>query len=287
MNKVLSNFMKNLLQFAIYFFVVYLCINFTPLKYVDKKLLNTMAITGLFLTATYIMACYLSKVKHIQNFIKKTKELKCESINNFYRTFGIIKKFEAEELSGDNFKIEVERQIKKSKRIYFRFLTGYTIFFGEKKAFIWNTLKNLSPEEIKIKDIRIQLLNRTSPYFNHRVNKIVLLLEKGDPQNRISFNEFLQRCKDIESEFAKLIGADRIAFYQRKYLWRLFIFDDVIFTSFYYDDVNFAEGHLLPVYSFHKERNEALFETILEEFNSLYRPLWKSNLSTEKTSAIH
>lgn len=264
-----TNIIKNLTQFAISSFVAYLCVKFTPLKNLSRELINTVA--ACILLFVYLALVFLFRTKLVQNIIKKGKKVYRNCLNFFNKSPAVVKKFTVEERSADKYRVAMEEQIKKSKRIYLRLLSGHTMYFDEKETFILNALKNLSQKEIEAKNIKIQLMDRAADSFNERARKFVTLLEENNSPQRISYDEYLRRCKEVELKLIQTLGNERIKFYRRKYLWRLHIFDNVIFISTYSDEPNLVEGHLSPAYSFHREYDQSLFDAFLSEFNSLYR----------------
>ena len=165
-----------------------------------------------------------------------------------------------------------------------RLLSGRTMYFDGKEKFILDALKNLPPEKLKAKDIKIQLMEMDSPLFNDRAGEAIAALEKTDPNKRISFNEYLELCKNIERDLTRTFGKDKVHFYQRKYLWRLHIFDDLILISNYGDSSNFLFNYLPFAYLFYRKRYSMMFDALLAEFNSLYkRPLGPKNILPENT----
>ena len=283
---LLANIIKNILQFAVSFFVVYLCIRFTPLKYVDKELLNTIAIAGLLLLTGFFILFSLSKLKYSKYLIKNMENLEWGSINNFSRLFGFTEKIDIHGQDHIRFKNLMEDQIKKSNKIYMRLLSGRTMYFDGKEKFILDALKNLPPEKLRAKDIKIQLVEMDSPLFMERAGEAIASLGKTDPNKEISINEYIELCKNVEADLVKTFGEEKTRFYQRKYLWRLHIFDDMILISNYGDGPSYLFDSVPFTYLFYRKRYSMMFDALLAEFNSLYkRPLRPKNLPLENVPA--
>lgn len=179
----------------------------------------------------------------------------------------VAKKYTAEERSTEKYKNAMKEQFEKSNRIYLRLISAHTMFYDDKERFIVETLRKFNREELKKKDIRIQLLDKGTKLFIERAHDFVKLLESDNITS--SYDEYIDQCKNIENRLAELIEKKNISFYERKYLWRLHIFDNVIFISTYID-VPEAGGHLAPAYSFDRDCDASLFDGFLKEFTSLY-----------------
>ena len=221
---------------ALFFAIFKLILKFTPLRIIKTKIRHLFSV--------------------IVNFIKNVSF--------------IAKKYTAEERSTEKYKKAIEEQIKQSRRIYFRLISAHTMYYDEKEKFILDLLKKLTIAELDKKDIKIQLLDRSTISFEERARNFVDMMDKNGSPHRCSYEEYLKRCQDIENELSRIAGKDGISFYQRKYLWRLHIFDDVIFISTYSDTPQMTEGHLSSAYSFTRDCDDSLFDGFLKEFLSLY-----------------
>lgn len=264
-----TSIIKNLTELVISSFVAFLFIKFTPLRNLSKELLNT--ISTLIVLFSYLALVFIVKTKFVQGILKKGGKIYRNCLDFLNKSPVVVSKFTVEERSAEKYRTAMEEQIKKSKRIYIRLLSGHTMYYDERETFILEALKDLTGKELETKDIKIQLMDRNVDSFNERAVKFVALLEEKKSPQRISYDEYLRRCQKIESEIVDAFGKEIVKFYRRKYLWRLHIFDDVIFISAYSDEPCLVEGHLSPAYSFHKEYDPSLFNAFLSEFNSLYK----------------
>lgn len=231
--------------------------------------------------ATFFMLFIAASIFTLLYFLGKTKTaIKVrEKATTWYRKLVsaisqspiVIIRYTVEEKSKNKYIQAIKEQIKNSKRIYFRLLSGHTMFY-EEEMFIRDVLNEMPQEILRKKDIKIQLLDRQAPSFSERANKFVADMWDKNLPHRITYEEYIKRCMLAEKELISLLGSQRVTFYKRKYLWRLHIFDERIFISTYYDDPKLIiEGHKSPSYSFNRECDVSLFDGFLEEFNSLYR----------------
>lgn len=184
------------------------------------------------------------------------------------------------ERDGESYRQAITEQIRKSHRVYLRLLNAHTMFYDERENFISDILENLPFKQLRgEKDIKIQLLDESTKYYSERASKFVDKMNKEDHKHKCPYPEYLERCKKIKKHLEEMIAPERISFYKRKYLWRLLIFDDVIFISTYSDSPELIEGHLSTAYAFTRNTDPYLFEGYLDEFLSLYN---MNNIS-EKT----
>lgn len=217
----------------------------------------------------------LSQSRLIKSLRKIVRKIFYAIVTFFREPPFIVVKYTAEERSEGRYHKAIEEQIKNSTRIYIRLVSGHTMYYDGRESFVLNLLKDMSKNEVDKKDIKIQLLDRSNVSFEERAQRFVELMDKQQAKYRCSYKEYLKRCEEIEDNLEEIIGKNSISFYKRKYLWRLHIFDDVIFISSYSDGPEMIEGHLSSAYSFNRECDASLFDGFLEEFNSLYK---KSNL---------
>jgi hypothetical protein len=240
----------------------------TPLRLLEQHL--ALGIGGAIIVITWILVSLLLKTAPMRKLLNLGR--------NFYQNFlklfekpSLDKRYTVEERNKEKYKEAIRKQIHSSKRIYFRLISAHTMFYEDKEKFIIGLLRGLSLDDIdKKKDIKIQLLDRSSPSFNQRAEAYVEYINRQDLPYKCSCDEYMKRCERIQDILMRIVGRENISFYRRRYLWRLFIFDNVIFVSTYSDDP-LVEGHLSPAYSFNRECDVSLFDGFLAEFNSLYR----------------
>ncbi len=253
-------------------FLSLLILKADPLKKIDE---TSLALAIGLLIATIIL--YILEILFKILARKETiKNLKKKSIY-IYRNLIIIlnkiplfsQQYTAEERNTEKYKKALSEKIKTSKRIYFRLLSAHTMFYDDKEKFILNLFNNFTENDKREKDIKIQLMSREAITFEERAHSFVRAKEKEN--SAFSYDEYMERCKHIETRLTEIFGREKIKFYQRKYLWRLHIFDDTIFISNYSDIPEMTEGHLAPAYSFNRECDASLFDGFLKKFESLYQ----------------
>jgi hypothetical protein len=195
----------------------------------------------------------------------------------------VAKKYTVEERSSEKYKKAIREEIKSSKRIYFRLISAHTMFYDDIEKFIPQLLEEeFTIKKLEEKDVKIQLLDRATVCFNERARNFVGSLNKKNMT--FSCEEYLYRCRTIIERLERLFGKEKITYYQRKYLWRLLIFDDKIFMSAYFDKPGLIEGHLTPAYAFSREFDPVIFDGFLEEFNSLYKKAYTTPPTTQPVS---
>lgn len=269
MGKILTKIISHLLLAAVASFLSLWFVKFVP--YVNK-LDPVVGSIAMLLLAAVVFSClfFLIKTRPVVKVGQACRNLYYYSIYLINQTPLAPKRYTREERSADKYRKAIEEQIKKSNRIYFRLISGHTMFHVKDEMFILDALRSIPDTERERKDIKIQLLDRRTVSFEERAKKFVETMERERRPERISYQEYVRRCELIEQEFIRLVKRERVCFYQRKYLWRLHIFDDRIFISTYCDKPEWVEGHLSPAYSFNRESDASLFDGFLTEFNSLY-----------------
>lgn len=178
------------------------------------------------------------------------------------------RKYTVEERSTERYKKAIIEQMKKSDRMYFRLVSGHTMYYDDREKFIIDALRDNFPVGVlDKKDIRIQLLDRSTDAFITRARDFVRLMNENELT--CSDDEYTNRCEFVIKDLERIVGSGKINFYTRKHLWRLHIFDDIMFVSTY-SDAPLIEGHLAPAYAFPKDCVASIFEGFLNEFMSLY-----------------
>lgn len=271
------------LELSFISFVTYLAIKCTSLNPTSPR----------DLAIAFLIAALIVKVFKFLLSVKPTTILYGKVKNLYYSVIGIInktplitKRYTVEERSTEKYKEAIKEQFASSKRIYFRLLSAHTMFYDDKEKFIVNLLRKLSVEDIDDKrDIKIQLLDRSSSSFDERANNYINLMDLHDLPYKCSYQEYMTRCKKIENALIRIVGIDNVSFYSRRYLWRLYIFDNNIFVSTYSDKPEFIEGHLSTAYSFNRDCDVSLFDGFLEEFNSLYKKTQNISSSVQPATA--
>ena len=81
-------------------------------------------------------------------------------------------KFTVEERSADKYKAAMEEQIKKSTRIYFRLLSGHTMYYDEREVFILDALKRDSIDSSDFRSILSTILKRINARMSTLINKL-------------------------------------------------------------------------------------------------------------------
>lgn len=195
----------------------------------------------------------------------------------FYKAVSIVRaptmgiKYTKAERSTKKYKQAIELQIKNSNRMYFRLLSGYTMFYDDREKFILKSLEDVFKKDKDSKNIKIQLMDRTMESFEERGRSFVDLMGEKDMSYKCSYEEYLGRCETIERNLKEIVGEENVSLYKRKYLWRLHIFDDKIFISTYSDLPELIEGHLSSAYAFSREYDPILFDGFCRDFESLYK----------------
>jgi len=171
----------------------------------------------------------------------------------------------------DEFKQDIIKNIQNSKKIYFLVLSAYTMFYDEREKFILEALENLDRKKLKEKDIKILLLNRESKQFESRGRWFVKKMRRDRAPYRVKdYKEYVLRCEDIEKELQDIVKPsteNAICYYDCSPIWRLHIFDDMVYVSIYKDDVG---GHLTSLFRFEKEAHDTIYLGLSKYFNYLY-----------------
>ncbi len=276
------NFAELSFKIGISSFFAWWVIRWPFLKNLDKELKITVAASVLALV--FIVLRNLTKTKFSKSCEKTFKNFYWNFLGLFNRYPSSVRKYTVEERCSENYRQALTEQISKSNRIYFRLISAHTMFHDPKETFILEALKKLPLGELEKRDIRIQLLARDCEAFNERARNFIESMEKDQLPERITYDEYLRRCQKIEDTLLRILGEKRIAFYRRKHLWRLHIFDDILFVSSYKDDPDMIQGHLSTAHSFTREFDPSLFDAFLAEFLSLYRTT--PPVKSEKDSSL-
>lgn len=148
--------------------------------------------------------------------------------------------FIGEERKNGQYRKEINKQIKKSKKLYFLLITGYNMYYTKDEFFVIKALQKLNDQEKKQKDIKIGLLDRNCPYFKQRANRYLKWLKENEhPARCETLAEYITKCEQIENSLRTLLPTAKFFFYQEKPIWRLHVFDDSIFVSNYTKDSAF------------------------------------------------
>jgi len=171
--------------------------------------------------------------------------------------------------SSEDFKKRVIKNIERSKRLYFLLLSAHTMFYDERETFIMDKIKNLPAQELKEKDIKFLLMDKNNTFFRKRGEWFVGEMRRLDyPYHVFTYNEYLNRCKEIEREILKI--PINLKFYKTIPVWRLMLFDEELFVSIYQPEV---EGHLSAIYMIKKISDHpkmSLYWGFYDYFTSLY-----------------
>jgi len=180
--------------------------------------------------------------------------------------------FTHEERGREEFREQVSEYIKSSKTIYFLILSGFTMAYDERETFLIKMLRSLSPEELQNKDIRVLMLHPESDNFRRRADYFVKEMEKNmDPARVKDVGEYKAKCEGT-LDILRSLGA-KVRFYSFEPHWRLQIFDDAIFFSFY----SLAKGgHLTSLYRFTKDDKDSIYYGFQKYF------LWMWNWAYER-----
>lgn len=175
--------------------------------------------------------------------------------------------FDVAERTGDSFQEMLIGHLAKSHKIYFRLISGDTMFHDPVEQFILETLDLPQTENTPNCDRRVQLLDRSTEEFRTRAQWFV---HENLDQHRagrplVSLDHYIHACEDNERTFRQ--RGFRIFRYRSHPNWRLHIFDDAAFVSSYGDR---EEGHRTPCIMIPREakrdRPNPLYSLLLAEF---------------------
>jgi hypothetical protein len=243
------------------------------------KTYELIGIIAFVILTSSVVLFYLSKWLIIlsENFLKQHRErwrsFRRRIVHKWYQVPQLIETvYLPIDREGEWYRSDIEHQIGSSRRIHLRLISAYTMFYEEREKFIYEKLNRLG-SGVGAKDVRIQLLDRQSPYFQNRAAWYVDKMQRENaPHRPDSVEHYIQRCIEIENIIKARFPHVKIEFYQREPLWRLHIFDDVLYVSTYYDIDGPEEGHRTTV--FRLRRDDGGVENIIyfglaKEFEAL------------------
>jgi hypothetical protein len=174
--------------------------------------------------------------------------------------------FTAEEREFDNFKRQFKAHLLKSHTLDFLLLSGHTMFYDAKEIFIMKCLKEMGTS-LRERPFRVLLLNPRCRAFHARAKMFIRSaeaeLDPGRPDNE---EVYFRRCKEIIEKF-RTLGAV-VRFYQIDSVFRLHLFEDTVFVSFYGQATG---GHLTMGYRFDKEDETSIYFGFKKYFDSIWR----------------
>jgi hypothetical protein len=228
---------------------------------------------GIWFVWSYIAVFSISwLLKKNREYLRRIKErLVLRLVNKFHKNIYL-----PSDREDDTYKNLIIKNITESNKVYLRLLSGYTMLWDQRESYIFKALQRLSREQLRGKDIRIQLLSREAPEFESRGRWYVEKMLRESALYRCdSFEHYKERCAEIETTLRTEFPEIKLEFYNRTPLWRLHIFDDVMYASNYYvPDGEREEGHVTTAVLLSKEEMgtyNPVYVGLLREFESLSR----------------
>lgn len=176
--------------------------------------------------------------------------------------------FSEQERDTEAFRHDMRHSIQSSRFMYALLVSGYTLVY-EHEHFMLEALHSLPECQLAAKDIRFLFLDRSSQAWQRRAE---LFVRHRLAKKRFGIQEYTNHCVAAERELG---GLGQVAFYNAEPRWRLYIFEDHIFISRYYDEP-FHEAHF-PIAAF--EPDHPMYRWFSAEFTRLSPQDWRPHLA--------
>jgi hypothetical protein len=183
--------------------------------------------------------------------------------------------FSEEERSGKEFKRDMATSIQSSPFVFCLLFAGYTMVYDEREQFLLNALLKLTADQKAAKDIRFLFLNRDSEQWKQRAS----LMVEHNPHLK-DLGEYRRLCEAAEVHIHTVLPKAKIAFYDALPSWRLHIFEDHLFVSYYSGppDSPFIDGHLTSAVAFNADTD--MYKWLYGEFRRRWPDDWQDPRSS-------